>query len=114
MSIRAGDLRHRIRIDQRSTARDEAGGQSLVWTEVATIWAALERTPGSEVWASAQRQGRVPVVFRCRYRAGVTSSMRVVFDDLAHDIRSVVDPSGKRAEMLLVTDEHVEEVVEDA
>lgn len=109
MSIRAGELDTRIRIEQRSTAQDAAGEPAAAWTEVATRWASIERTPGSEVWASAQRNGRVPTVFRLRYLAGVVPSMRVVLGETrVYDIRSVVRPSGRAPDMLLVTDELVE------
>jgi head-tail adaptor len=108
VSIRAGELRHRIRIEQRSAAQDAAGEPELAWALVAERWASLERTPGSEVWASAQRNGRVPVVFRLRHLAGVVPAMRVVHAGRVFDIRSVVSPRGVADELLLVTDEIVE------
>jgi SPP1 family predicted phage head-tail adaptor len=107
MAIRAGELDTRVRIEQRSTTQDPAGEPATTWTLVAERWASLERTPGSEVWASAQRNGRVPTVFRLRYLADVLPSMRVVQGSHVYDIRSVVRPSGRAAEMLLVTDEIV-------
>jgi head-tail adaptor len=108
VAIRAGELRHRIRIEQRSPVQDAAGEPELAWTLVAERWASLERTPGSEVWASAQRNGRVPVVFRLRHLAGVVPAMRVVHDGRVFDIKSVVSPRGVADELLLVTDELVE------
>jgi head-tail adaptor len=109
MAIRAGELDTRVRIEQRSTTQDAAGEPATTWTLVAERWASLERTPGSEVWASAQRNGRVPTVFRLRYLAGVLPSMRVVVGDTqVFDIKSVVRPSGRASDMLLVTDQIVE------
>lgn len=106
--IRAGELDTRIRIEQRSTIQDATGEPDTTWDLFAERWASIERTPGSEVWASAQRGGRVPTVFRLRFLAGVLPAMRVVAQDRVYDIRSVVRPSGRSADMLLVTDELVE------
>lgn len=107
--IRAGDLDTRIRIERRSANQDAAGEPELTWELVEERWAALERTPGSEVWASAQRNGRVPTVFRIRYLPDVRSEMRVVVDDRVFDIKSVVRPRGRSSDLLLVTDELVEQ-----
>ena len=108
MSIRAGELDTRITIEQRSTTQDAAGEPAVEWDEFAERWASIERTPGSEVWASAQRGGRVPTVFRLRYLAGVLPEMRVVAQGRVFDIKSVVRPRGRASEMLLVTEELVE------
>jgi SPP1 family predicted phage head-tail adaptor len=108
VSIRAGDLDTRVRIERRSTVQDAAGEPALAWELVAERWGSIERTPGSEVWASAQRSGRVPTVFRLRYLADVVPAMRVVVGARVYDIGSVVRPSGRAADMLLVTDELVE------
>lgn len=108
MSIRAGELDTRIRIEQRSTTQDAAGEPLVEWDQVAEVWASLARTPGSEVWASAQRAGRVPTVFRLRYLAGVLPEMRVVAQERVYDIKSVVREGGRSAEMLLVCEELVE------
>lgn len=108
MTIRAGELDTRIRIEQRLTTQDAAGEPSIEWEEFAERWASIARTPGSEVWASAQRGGRVPTVFRLRYLAGVLPEMRVVAQERVYEIRSVVRESGRASELLLVTEEIVE------
>jgi SPP1 family predicted phage head-tail adaptor len=108
MAIRAGDLDTRVRIERRSTVQDAAGEPALAWELVAERWASIERTPGSEIYASAQRNGRVPTVFRLRYLADVVPAMRLIAQGRVYDIRSVVRPRGRASDMLLVTDELVE------
>jgi SPP1 family predicted phage head-tail adaptor len=108
MAIRAGELDTRISIEVRSTTQDAAGEPAVEWQPFAQRWASIERTPGSEVWASAQRSGRVPTVFRLRYLDGVKPAMRVVVGTSVYDIKSVVRPSGRAPDMLLVTEELVE------
>lgn len=108
--VRAGEMRHQISIQVRSTARDAVGEPSNIWNDFANVRAALVTTPGKEIWASAQREGRVPVLFRIRYLEGVTPAMRVVFGGKVHNILSAIDPdNGRKLEMVLTTEEWVEE-----
>ncbi len=112
--VNAGAMRHQVRIEKRSTTQNAAGEQLLTWSLVVERRAALERAPGGEVWSAAGRNARVPTVFRMRYEALVYAALlaaetRLVFGGKAHDIVSVVDPTGLKAEMLVTTQEHVEE-----
>lgn len=106
--MRAGQMRHQVRIEVQSTTQDTSGEQSQTWSEFATRMAAIERSRGNEVWASAQRSGRVPVVFHLRYLAGVTPGMRVVFDGKVHNILSAIDQEGRGEELILTTEEEGE------
>ena len=106
--LRAGEMRHRVRLEQQSTSVDAAGQPLTTWSLFAERWAAIQRTPGGEVFASAQRGGRVPTVFRLRYLAGVTPAMRVVLGAKAYNILSAFDPSGLKEELVLTTEELVE------
>jgi SPP1 family predicted phage head-tail adaptor len=101
-------MRHRVTIQQRSAVRDAAGGVRDAWEDVATRWASLDRATGSEVWASAQRSGRVPVVLRLRYLSGVLPGMRLLYDERPHNILSAVDQAGRREELIITAEELVE------
>lgn len=103
--IRTGKMRHRIRIEVQGTAHDSSGEQAQTWTTFATRWASVQRAQGMEVQASAQRTGRIPVVFGIRYLDGVHPGMRVVFRGRVHNITSAVDQEGLTEELLLYTDE---------
>lgn len=109
--VRAGDMRHQVRIETRSTTQDAAGEQQNTWTLFAERRAAVERSPGSEIWASAQRRGRVPTLFRLRHLTGVTPAMRLVFESKIYDIISVVDQGARKEELLITAEEHVESAV---
>jgi SPP1 family predicted phage head-tail adaptor len=108
--IRPGTMRHRATLQQRATGLDAAGGVRNAWEDFATRWASLERTPGSEVWASAQNSGRVPAVFSLRYLAGVTPAMRLVYDGKVYNVLSAVDQEGRKAEIVITAEELVGEV----
>jgi SPP1 family predicted phage head-tail adaptor len=104
-------MRHRVTLQRRATGTDAAGGVLNAWEDFATRRASLDRAAGSEVWASAQRSGRVPAVFRLRYLAGVEPGMRLVFDGRPHNILSAVDQEGRRAELVITTEELVDEAL---
>lgn len=109
-----GRMRHEVSIEKRSTSQDSAGEQLLTWSVVVTRRAALERAPGAEVWAAAGRNARIPTVFRMRYEQDVYSALtaaetRLVFGGQPYDIVSVIDRDGLKAEMLVTTQQHVEE-----
>lgn len=104
-------MRHQVRIEVQTSTQDAAGQRVEYWTTVAERRAAIERTPGSEVWASAQRHGLVPTVFRLRYMDGVSPGMRLIYDERVFDILSAIDPAGRGEELIISAEEKVGEVV---
>lgn len=105
---KSGQMRVRVRIEEQTSTQDASGQPLDTWTEFATRWAKLRRAPGREIFASAQREGRVPVVFELRYVAGVKPGMRLVFGGKVHDIISAVDPDQRRMDLVITAEEHVE------
>lgn len=105
--INFGEMRHRVSIQQRTSQKDGAGELVEQWNEVMTRPAALARTPGTEIWASAQRNARIPTIFKLRYEDGVLPGMRLVHDGRTYDIKSALDPSGRGEELVLTTEELV-------
>lgn len=104
-----GRMRHTVRIEARSTTRDAAGEPKLEWSIFAAPRRAeLVRTPGTEIFAQG-RNGRVPTVFKLRHLDGVLPQMRLLFRDKVYNILSAIDPDGCRAELLVTTEELVEE-----
>lgn len=102
-------MRHRVTLQRRAATQDAAGGVRNVWADWAVRWAALERTPGREVWASAQANGRVPAVFRLRFLSGVLPGMRLLHGGKVFNVLSAVDTEGRKEELLLTCEEWVEE-----
>lgn len=109
--IDSGKMRHQVRIEQRSTTQDSSGDPQLTWSTFVEVRAAVEYSSGREVWASGQRQGRVPTVFTLRYIDGVLPSMRLVFRKTVYDILSAVDQEGRREKLIVTAVEHVEETL---
>jgi len=84
----------RIRLQQRVAGVDSLGQPSTTWQDVATLWAQAQPLRGREFWAAGQMQSEASVRFRVRWRSGVTTAMRVLWRDQAHDIVAVVDVGG--------------------
>lgn len=106
--MRAGELRHRITIQQLIETRNELGEiieQS--WQDFATVWAAVEPLNGREYFNSQQINAEITTRIRIRYRAGIKPNMRVVYGERIFDIQSVIDIEERHAEMHLMCKEVV-------
>lgn len=87
MSIEAGRLRHRVRIEQLTYLLDshgdqyqdpETGESRPEWVEVATVWAAIEPLSAREFIAAQTTQSQITARIVIRYRDGLDASMRLV------------------------------------
>lgn len=85
--MRAGTLRHTVRIESYDYVRDESGeviqdpvtGEtSQQWVEVATVPAAFEPLSAREFIAAQAGQSKVSVRIVIRYRDGLNAAMRLV------------------------------------
>jgi SPP1 family predicted phage head-tail adaptor len=93
--MRAGQLRHRIRIESRSGAE---------WVLFAPAWAAKEQMSDQERFEQSDQllQAQTLVRFRIRYRSDVTDQMRVIWGGRAFDIQKVDELDNKRREIGLL------------
>lgn len=90
MSLEAGKLRHRVRIESYDYLRDGSGeviqdpvtGEtSQSWQEVATVWAAIEPLSAREFIAASATQSAITARIVIRYRDGLNASMRLIHKD---------------------------------
>lgn len=87
MSIEAGRLRHRVRIEELrdlldsngDTWQDDATGETRqAWTEVDTVWAAIEPLSAREFVQSQAMQSQITARIVIRHRDGLHAAMRLV------------------------------------
>lgn len=97
--MRAGLLDQRVTIQQKSITRDAYGAEVITWTDVATVWMMAETLSGREYIAMRQAQSDVTTRFRCRYRAGITTAMRLLWRSQPFNITEVIDRNGRKAEL---------------
>ena len=103
--MRAGRLRHRVAIEQEGRAGDGGGGAAQSWTTFATISAAVVPLSGREAELAAQVGSVVSHRVEIRYRAGVTSKMRVKFGSRVLNIRAVLNIEERNRELHLMCEE---------
>lgn len=96
MSLRAGQLRHLITIQQRTNTRDEYGQPIPAWATFATVWAEVLDMTGREFVESQEaRAAEVSVTVIIRYLAGVKPTMRIIHSSRTLQIAAVLDPEGR-------------------
>ena len=103
--MKAGKLRHRVTIKQKSVSRDSYGAEDITWQVVATVWAAVEPLQGREFIDGKQLQAERTTRIRIRYRSGVAPEMRVVFGSHVYDVQSVIEPETRNRELVLMCKE---------
>jgi SPP1 family predicted phage head-tail adaptor len=65
--IRAGQLRKRALVQQRSSALDAFGGQLVTWTDLKTIWCEILELSGRELYLAQTIAAEVTHQVNCRY-----------------------------------------------
>lgn len=88
MSIKAGRLRHKIKIQSKTVAQDETTGDEGVvsWVDFANVWAAVEPLSTRDVIAAQAMQSPATTRFVVRYRPGIDPTMRIIFRDAFYNI----------------------------
>lgn len=100
--MRAGLLRHRITIQQKSATRTASGAESVTWAEYDTLWASVEPLAGRELELAKQIHDEVNHRIWIRYRSGVIPEMRVLYGSRKFDILSVVNTAERDIRMQLM------------
>lgn len=100
MAGNPGALDQQIRIETPSRSADPAGGATVSWTTVATVWAdiaplsASERTAGGKIEASNMYRVRI------RRLSGLDAQMRLIWvtnGNAVLNIRGLNDPGPRAA-----------------
>ncbi len=91
MSLEAGRLDKRVTLQAHGITQDANGTPVEGWSDVATVWAAVEPLSGREFFAAAQVQAEQMQRITIRYRTGVTAAMRVAWAGRLFDITAVID-----------------------
>ena len=91
-----GELRTELTLEAPSRSSDGGGGADVVWETVAVVWAAVRPVSGTESFALDRVAGRASHEITLRHRADVTLLMRFRDGARLYDIRSAVDPDGRR------------------
>ena len=92
MTMKIGDMRHRITFQQPQKTPDGYKGHTVKWQVVATVWASVEPLSGREYFYSHQIKAQATHRVKTRYRADITTKMRIkLSEDRALAIESILD-----------------------
>lgn len=103
----SGRLNQRITLQQKVRTPDGAGGSSLVWQDVATLWA--EVAPGRSIEALTHDKLMLRNLHRItiRYRSDVTADKRFVLGSRVFLIIGIVDVNESRHSLEITASEEI-------
>ena len=105
--MRAGALKHKITIQEKTQTSDGMGGYTETWKELYTVWAAIWPVSGREYIATGRKEGEVTHRIQIRYREGIMPSHRVLYGSRVFDIRAVLNHEEKNKYLDLMCVEKV-------
>lgn len=108
MAIRAGDLRHRLRLQIEERTDDGAGGATIRFRDHCWVWAEVRSTLTRTLQEAKKLNPKLTHTARMRYRVGVLPDMRLVYGAQVLRIDSVTDPTGERIELVALCEELVQ------
>lgn len=97
--MRAGDLRERITIQRLQTWQGKFGPESA-WRDFAKTRASVTPTTATERASDKGIDSSARFTVKLRYRPGITSVDQFVWLGKVLDVVSVVDPTGRRRELV--------------
>ncbi|MGL4480452.1 MAG: phage head closure protein [Aeromonas veronii] len=94
--IAAGKYRHRITLQSKSVMRDAMGGETIAWTDEATVWALVEALSGRALMAAQQAQSEVTARILLRHRGDIQPDWRVLHGADVYAIHAIIpDATGQ-------------------
>lgn len=105
----AGKLRERVTLQAETQTPDGAGGYSLGWSDVATVWASVKPMRGKESLESMQVRDVQPYEVMIRYNSAVTVTPkhRLSWNGKLLNIRSVVNRDMRDKYLMLHCEEGI-------
>lgn len=100
--MRAGRLRNRITIQEKTVTQNTYGEEVIVWSDVDTVWGSIEPMRGRE-FVEFQREGaEVTTRIVIRHLSGVVPEMRATEGSHVYDILSVINRDERDIQMELM------------
>ena len=94
--MKAGQLGHKVKLQSLVPGQDEIGQPTMVWGDVATLWADIRFVRGHELIRSDSPISIAKCSIRIRFRS-ITAGQRIIEGTTVYDIKAVLpDPNGTR------------------
>jgi len=107
MALRAGQLRHRVKIQSATQVQSASGEVTRTWTTDAVVWASVDPLTGREFIDAQQVSAGLSHRVRMRHRDGVSPKMRIEHDGRTLQVESVMNVGERNRELELLCKEAV-------
>lgn len=87
--LNIGNMDRRITIERETETVKPSGSVVKVWAPVATVWAEVLQQTASEFFTGFGEAETGTVIFRVRYRPGMTTADRVIYDGTAYGLKEI-------------------------
>jgi SPP1 family predicted phage head-tail adaptor len=102
--MRAGELRHRISIEQNTPTRDTFGAEIPHWSVRCVVWAQVETISGTEFVSQQQFGAALSHKVTIRHRKGLVPTMRVMWGDRTLEILAVLEDNLRKMITLMCSE----------
>lgn len=107
MTLAAGRLRQRVRIEQNNPVRVGAGREDA-WSAIATnVPAEVLPKNGGEIFAQGLERSTQFYAITIRFRTDIKVEHRLIWGDITMAIRTCADPGNRRESLLIVAESGV-------
>lgn len=100
-----GWIAHRITIEQPQATADGAGGATIAFTPLATVWAAVEPVAAKSETGGDRLGSRITHRITIRHRGDIAAGMRIRHRGRLLAIETVIDPDERRRFLLIEASE---------
>lgn len=87
--LNIGNMDRRITIEHETESVKPSGSVVKSWAPLATVWAEVLQQTASEFFTGYGEAETGTVIFRVRYRPGITTADRVTYDGTAYGIKEI-------------------------
>lgn len=87
--LNIGNMDRRITIDRETETVKPSGSVVKAWTPVATVWAEVVQQSASEFFTGYGEAETGTMIFRVRYRPGITTADRVTYDGQSYGLKEI-------------------------
>jgi SPP1 family predicted phage head-tail adaptor len=89
--IRPGEMRERVTVQTPATSTNSIGETTLAWSDVTTVWAAVNGVSSSEALVDGQQESRITHRVRLRYIDGLKHTDRFLWRNRVLQIVSLLE-----------------------
>ena len=105
--VRAGKHRHLVTIKKPIDSVGTSGEPTETWVVYAQRWASIDGVSGREYWSAKQVNAENTIRMWMRYCHGLTTKMRIEYDNRIFTIDSIINRGEANREMMLMVTEEV-------